>query len=87
MRFSVTLSNGALLLPRDEGLWAQVRNGLSFSLRGLSLSLNFLIVGVLFVLPWLVLLGVMLWVVRRIWRPVVVQAAATIPTATPSATA
>jgi hypothetical protein len=77
-------------LPQDEGIWAQVRSGLSTSLRGLSFSLNLLIIGVVFVLPWILLLAAVLWLVRRIWRPVVVQTAPTgptTPTATPSATA
>jgi hypothetical protein len=64
----VTLSNGELLVPSEQGLWAQVRSGLAVSLRGLSLSASWLIVGLLFVLPWLLLIYAALWLVRRLWR-------------------
>jgi hypothetical protein len=64
----VHLSNAEVLLPRDAGLWAQIRNGLSVSLRGLTLSASWLIVGLLFVLPWLLLIWGAIWLVRRMWR-------------------
>ena len=57
-----------LLVPSDQGLWSQVRGGLAFSLRGLSISASWLIVGLLFVLPWLVVLYAALWLARRLWR-------------------
>jgi hypothetical protein len=76
-RLDVTLSN-EVLLPRDEGLWAQVRNGLSFSLRGLSLSVSWLIVGVLFLLPWALLLYAVVWLFRRLWRAEPAPAAVTV---------
>jgi hypothetical protein len=66
-RLDVTLSND-VLVPRDEGLWAQVRSGLSFSLRGLSLSVSWLIVGVLFLLPWALVVYAVVWLLRRLWR-------------------
>jgi hypothetical protein len=66
-QIDVTLSN-EVLVPRDEGLWSQVRNGLSFSLRGLSISAGWLIVGLLFVLPWLLLIVAVIWFFRRLWR-------------------
>ena len=50
----------------DEGLLPQIGSGLSFSLRGLFISLNYLLLGVLFVLPWLLLAAVVFWVVRRV---------------------
>ena len=37
----------------------------AFSLRGLSISASWLIVGLLFVLPWLLLIYVIVWLVRR----------------------
>jgi hypothetical protein len=85
-RIEVTLTNAELLVPRDEGLWAQVQRGLSISFRGLSVSVSFLIIGVLFVLPWLVLIGAIVWIARRIWRPAVVVQTATGPAPTPTAT-
>jgi anti-sigma factor RsiW len=81
-RLDVTFSN-EVLLPRDEGLLAQVRNGLSFSLRGLSLSVSWLIVGVLFLLPWVLLVYAVVWLLRRLWRPEPAPATAT---ATPAGT-
>ncbi len=67
-RFVVTLTNAEVLVPRDEGVMAEVRSGLSYSLRGLSVSVRVLIVGMLFVLPWLLLLAAAWWLVRRLWR-------------------
>jgi hypothetical protein len=53
-RIDVTLSNSDLIVPSDQGLWPQVRRGLSTSFVGLSWSLTVVIIGILFVLPWLV---------------------------------
>ncbi len=66
-RLDVTLSN-ELLVPSDETLWAQVRKGLSYSLRGLSLSVAYLIFGLLVLLPWALLIGAVVWVARRLTR-------------------
>jgi hypothetical protein len=55
-----------LLVPKDEGFWSQARGGLSFSLRGLAVSAGWLIVGVLFVLPWLLLIWAGVWLLRRL---------------------
>jgi hypothetical protein len=68
VRLDVTLSNTALLVPRDEGLGSQVRSGLSLSLHGLLVSARWLVVGVLFVLPWLLLVAAVVWLARRLWR-------------------
>jgi hypothetical protein len=80
-RIDVILSNAELLVPGDEGLWAQVRRGLSFSLRGLSLSASWLIFGVVFVLPWVVLLYLIVLVMRRLSRGRPAIAAAPAPPA------
>src|ERR1700693_4786495 len=77
----VTLSNTPLLVPSDQGLWSQVRGGLAFSLRGLSISASWLIVGLLFVLPWLLVLYAALWLARRLWR------AESVPAAVPAGSA
>jgi uncharacterized membrane protein len=87
-RLEVTLSS-ELLVPSDQGLWAQIRGGLAFSLRGLFMSANFLIVGLLFVLPWVLLIYVIFLLTRRIWRgpkvaPVPAMASSSPPSATPS---
>ena len=67
-RLDVVLANAELLVPGDSGLWAQVRNGLSLSLRGLAGSAMLVIVGVLVVLPWALVICVIVWLVRRLWR-------------------
>ena len=56
-RIDVTLSN-------DQGIWPQVRKGLSTSYVGLSWSLTVVIIGILFVLPWLVAIYAGIRVVR-----------------------
>lgn len=66
-RFDVTLTS-ELLVPADEGLWPQVRKGLSYSLRGLTLSVSWLIFAVLVLLPWALLLGGVAWLFRRLFR-------------------
>src|ERR1700693_1283600 len=63
----VTLSNTPLLVPTDQGLWSQIRGGLAFSLRGLAISASWLIAGLMFVLPLLVLCAVV-WLVWRMVR-------------------
>ena len=66
-RFNVRLENADPVVPRDEGVWAQSRSIMAFSFRGLSLSLTVLIVGALFAIPWLLVIAVVVWLVRRIW--------------------
>jgi hypothetical protein len=51
-RLDVTLSNAELIVPKDDGLWPQVRKGLSFSVTALSVSASWLIVGLCVLLPW-----------------------------------
>jgi hypothetical protein len=68
-RLDVTLSNSDLLVPRTEGLGAQLRYGLSISLRGLALSAGWLLIGLLFVLPWALLVGAAVWLARRLRGP------------------
>lgn len=66
-RLVVTVSNTPLI-GSDQGLWPQVRSGLAISLRGLSISVGWLVIGLLFVLPWAVVLYALVWLVRRLWR-------------------
>jgi hypothetical protein len=66
-RLDVTVSNPAPLVGQDEGVWGQIRKGLGTSLAALALSLRFLIVGVLVVLPWLLLLAAFAWLVRWVF--------------------
>ncbi|MGF1581901.1 MAG: DUF4349 domain-containing protein [Gemmataceae bacterium] len=55
-KISVTVSNVAPLVSKDNTFGASIRSGLSLSLKALSASLTYLIVALLVVLPWSVLL-------------------------------
>jgi hypothetical protein len=55
-----------LIVPSDEGLWPQVRKGLATSFVALSWSLTVVIVGLLFVLPWVVAIYAVYRVVLRL---------------------
>ncbi len=53
-RLDVTLSNSDLIVPKDDGLWPQVRRGLSFSAAVLLMSVTWVVFGLCVVLPWAV---------------------------------
>jgi Domain of unknown function (DUF4349)/Putative zinc-finger len=73
-RLDVTLSNVELIVPSDDGLWPQVRRGLSWSFTALAWSLSWIIVGLCVVLPWaLVLYGLYRLILRFRRRPDVVS--------------
>jgi hypothetical protein len=73
-RLDVTLSNVELIVPSDDGLWPQVRRGLSWSFTALAWSLSWIIVGLCVVLPWaLVLYGFYRLALRLRRRPDVVS--------------
>jgi hypothetical protein len=61
----VMLATDVPIVPSDEGLWPQIRTGLSYSFRLLSLSVMFIILGLSVVLPWALLIWVVVRVVRR----------------------
>jgi hypothetical protein len=67
-RIDVTLSNTDLIVPSDEGLWPQVRRGLSTSVTALSWSLTVVIIGVCFVLPWVIVIYTTYRIVLRFRR-------------------
>jgi hypothetical protein len=67
-RLEVTLSNSDLIVPSDEGIWAQVRKGLKTSFVAISWSLIVVIIGVCAVLPWVVVIYAVYVVVRRLRR-------------------
>jgi hypothetical protein len=68
-RIDVTLSNAELLVPRDDGLWQQVRNGLSWSAKVLMVSVSWLIVGACVIVPWALVGYGVYRLVRRAFRP------------------
>jgi hypothetical protein len=53
-RLDVTLSNAPLIVPSDEGFGTELRKGLATSVKVLSLSLSWLVFGLLVILPWVV---------------------------------
>jgi hypothetical protein len=61
-RLEITLSNQELIVPSDDGLWPQMRKGLSNSLVAIFWSLSWVTFGVLFLLPW----GLIVYAVYRI---------------------
>jgi hypothetical protein len=63
-RISVTLSSRGGIVEPDKGVGTTVRAALSSALAALSWSLYLVLTGVLFLLPW----GLVLWVIRRVWR-------------------
>jgi hypothetical protein len=68
-RFDVTLVSGEQILAADEGLWPQIRNGLSYSAKTLLVSVTWLIFGLCVVLPWLLVIYGVYRLVRRVGRP------------------
>jgi hypothetical protein len=61
----VTLASVDPLVPKDEGFGAQLRTGLSVSVRGLLISASWLLAAVVFLLPWALLVWLLVWLVRR----------------------
>jgi hypothetical protein len=53
-RLDVTLSNTDLIVAKDDGLWPQVRRGLSLSALVLLTSVTWVVFGLCVVLPWAV---------------------------------
>ena len=64
----MTLSNAELIVPSDDGVWPQVRRGLSWSFTALAWSLSWIIVGLCVVLPWALVLYAFYRVVLRLRR-------------------
>jgi hypothetical protein len=67
-RVDVTLSNTDLIVPTDEGIWAQVRKGLKTSFVAVSWSLIVVIIGVCAVLPWALVIWGGYAAIRRLRR-------------------
>lgn len=63
-RISITLSSRATIVGEDKGVWVTVRAALGSALAALSWSLYLVLTGVLFLLPW----AVVLWGLRKVWR-------------------
>ena len=65
-RVEVTLTSGDRIVAADEGVWPQIRRGLSYSANVLLASITWIIVGLCVVVPWAVIGYAAYRVVR--WR-------------------
>ena len=81
-RIEVRLHTADLLVPGDEGFASQFRTGLSWSLRGLLVSVSWLVAAVVFLAPWALLVWAIVWMTRRV-RKEPTSEAAVVPTANP----
>jgi Domain of unknown function (DUF4349)/Putative zinc-finger len=74
-RLDVVVSNADLIVPKDDGVWPQVRKGLALSASALLSSVSYVIVGLCVVLPWMAIGYIGYRLVRRVGKkPVAVQA-------------
>jgi hypothetical protein len=79
-RLDVTLSNTDLIVAKDDGLWPQIRRGLSLSVTVLLMSVTWVVFGLCVVLPW----AVVGYGGYRLFRRVAPRAATTETPATPA---
>lgn len=54
-RLDLVISNTDLIVPKDDGIWPQIRKGLAYSASALLSSLSWVIFGLCVVLPWVVI--------------------------------
>ncbi len=78
-RVDVTLSNADLIVAKDDGLWPQVRRGLSYSASVLLTSVTWVVFGLCVVLPWAVVGYLAYRLLRRLFRPTPPPAPAPVP--------
>jgi hypothetical protein len=70
-RLDVTFASGEALLPPENGVFATIRKGLATSFTGLMISLQFIIIGLCFVGPWVLLIWLTArWIKRSRQKPV-----------------
>jgi Domain of unknown function (DUF4349)/Putative zinc-finger len=67
-RFDVTLVNRDQIVAADDGLWPQVRRGLSYSMAVLLTSVTWVVFGLCVVLPWAVAIYACYRLFRRFGR-------------------
>ena len=67
-RLDVTLTNVEQIVSKDDGIWPQVRKGLTYSVSALLLSVSWLVVGLCVVVPWTIVGYGVIRVVRRVFR-------------------
>ncbi|MEO2088975.1 MAG: DUF4349 domain-containing protein, partial [Gemmataceae bacterium] len=67
-RLDVTFTTPDRIVAPDDGIGPQLKNGLSFSAKALFVTLSWLVVGLLVVLPWAVVLYLGYRLLRRLFR-------------------
>jgi hypothetical protein len=86
-RLDVTLTNAEGIVAADDGLWPQVRKGLTYSVSALLKSVTWVIFGLCVLLPWALIGLVGYRVVRRVVSPPAPAVPATpvaVPVVTPT---
>jgi hypothetical protein len=68
-RFDLTLVNRDQIVAEDDGLWPQIRRGLSYSVAVLLTSVTWVVFGLCVVLPWALAIYVCYRLFRRFGRP------------------
>jgi hypothetical protein len=68
-RLEITLTNAEGIVPEDDGVWTQVKKGLSYSALALLKSVGWVVFGLCVVLPWAVIGFAGYRVVRRAVTP------------------
>lgn len=68
-RIDVTFGNAEGIVAPDNGLFAAIRRGLSTSIAGLMWSLQLIVIGLCFVLPWVLILGLVWRFIKRRSKP------------------
>ncbi len=68
-RIDVVLKSLPPIVAQDQGLWAQIRKGLSTSATWIFISISWAIIGLLVVLPWAAIaygvVRLVMWLSRR----------------------
>ena len=83
-KLEVTLTNAEAIVAADDGLWPQVRRGLTNSLSALLKSVSYVVFGLFAVLPWAVIGFLGYRVIRQTVRPTPSAAAPATSTAPPT---
>jgi hypothetical protein len=64
-RFDLTFTEREALVGKESGFWSSIQGGLSTSLRGLAYSVRVIVVGLCFVVPWVLILWIGWRLIRR----------------------
>jgi hypothetical protein len=64
-QIQIKLFDAEPLMPSDEGFGAQLRSGMSLGLRGLSLTISYLLLAIVLVGPWLLVVWIAYRLIRR----------------------